>query len=259
MIGRAPARTMLDPQLRCALEAAQVAGSCLRNAFGESPYTRVKAPAELVTDADIAAEQVALAILDESYPHHCVVAEESGTRDTGSPWTWYLDPLDGTTNFVTGNPYFAISIALAHRGEVVLGVVHNPITGETYTATRGNGAFLDGHPLRTAATASVAEAVVATDLGNGPAVTAALLRTCRAVVVNRAPALDLCTIARGRLDAIADVGTTPEDHAAGSLVLTEAGGRVRDFHGPSWSVDTIGVLAATPAVHGLLAERLDAL
>ncbi|MGV9366601.1 inositol monophosphatase family protein [Amycolatopsis sp. NPDC003731] len=248
--------------LSCAKMAAQFAGEKLSSRFSDHFPSFLKSPGQLLTEADLLAEKEIIQIIKANYPSHRIFSEEAGEIPGNSPFTWYVDPLDGTTNYVTGNSYFSVSIALACEGEIIVGVVYNPITGEMYSAVRGWGAFLNDDRIQIRNTCRVSEAVVATDVGvcqeraGSLSIVALLRRECRAIVVNRAPALDLCNIARGRLDALVDDGSRVVDHAAGSLVLTEAKGWIRNFSRDSWSAEVKGVIASVPPLSESLMSLL---
>ncbi|SFA92188.1 myo-inositol-1(or 4)-monophosphatase [Amycolatopsis marina] len=246
--------------LDTAIAAASAAGTVLAARFTEGTTSAPKGDKDVVTPMDHAAEQVCLSRLRQDFPDFSHEAEESGRRSTGSSFTWYVDPLDGTANYLTGNPYFSVSIALVQAGEVITAVVHNPVTGDFFTAERGSGARLNGSPIHAGSAAAAAEAMAATAYSFEPALERESLRALRIlgsrfrrVVVNFAPALDLCNIARGRLSCLVDCGSTPVDHAAGSLVLTEAGGVLRNYGGGGWTIRDTGVVASTPS----LAAELD--
>ncbi|WP_158073301.1 inositol monophosphatase family protein [Amycolatopsis sp. CB00013] len=242
----------MTEHLTLAVSAAKAAARHLLMLFEQRPRVEAKYSSQLLTDADLLAEKAILEVLEDRHPDHSIVSEESGIKQAQSPFTWYVDPLDGTTNFITGCAYFSVSIALARDDEIVAATVLNPVTDELYTATRGGGSYLNGQRIQCRETDRAAVALVGTDLSvnkpayalKGQSLTEVLNQGCRAVVINRAPALDLCNIARGRLDALIDNGSRAVDHAAGSLVLSEAKGRVRNFLHPSWSPATTGIIAA---------------
>lgn len=205
---------------------------------------------ELVTEADRAAERVVVGGLLARYPEHAMIAEEGVLTEQGraskqADWTWIVDPLDGTTNYVHGLPFFAVAIGLAYRGEPVVGVVHAPVLGETFFAARGLGArrrFADGREdvLRVSRTGELADALLATGFSynrNEPgaddnsARLARVLPHCRDLRRLGSAELDLCLVAAGVYDGYWEMYLAPYDLAAGAVVVQEAGGRVTDYDG----------------------------
>jgi myo-inositol-1(or 4)-monophosphatase len=219
---------------------------------------------ELVTVADRAAEEVIVKGLLEAFPTHGVLAEEGvltpkGKASLGSEdCLWIVDPLDGTTNFVHGMDYFSVAIALAIGGQPVVGVVHAPAMGRTYTAARGHGAYCNGRPIHVTDTDQVAAALVATGFSynrSEPGAddnTARLTRALHAVRDLRrfgSAELDLCLTAEGRFDAYWEMYLAPYDVAAGSVVVQEAGGRVSDLVGADDWLYGGQVLASNGVIH----------
>jgi len=234
-----------------AIEAVKTAGRILKKQFYTQSLVEAKGKHDIVTDADRESESAILQILQNDYPDYNYIAEESGTQMNSSKCSWYIDPLDGTTNFVTGNPYFSVSIALAYQNEVILGVIFNPITNELYFAEKGKGAYLNNERIKVSKNSDLSRALIASAysaeekaIKKGLKTIEKLALSSRKVLVNFSPALDLCNIARGRLDGLVDNGTTPEDHAAGSLIVKEAGGCVQNFDDEDWSVNKIGIIAS---------------
>lgn len=242
-----------------AIKAAKEAGEILKNEFGGVLNIKAKDRHDIVSGADYRSEKKIVEIIKKSFPFHAIVAEESGEigKKANYVWyidrdyTWYIDPLDGTSNFITGNPYFSVSIALTHKNKVVLGVVYNPILDELYLAEKGQGARLNGKKMTVSTKSNIKNAILASaysskesDIKKGLRTIEKLALNSRKVVINFSPALDLCGIANGRLDGLVDNGTTPEDHAAGSLIVTEAGGKITNYLSKEWDVTKIGIIAA---------------
>lgn len=260
-----------------ALQLAAAAGADLLQRRAEA----AKAPEskgvrrELVTAADRAAEAIVVGGLLRAFPDHAVLAEEGvltarGAASRAAEWTWIVDPLDGTTNYVHGLPHFAVSIALAHRGTPVVGVVHAPALGETYFAARGHGAFRRGAAgaeaqLRVSATAELADALLATGFSyvrNEPGRddnaghVAAVLPHCRDLRRLGSAALDLCYVAAGAFDGYWELYLAPYDVAAGAVLVQEAGGRVTDWSlGDDWLFGP-QVLASNGRIHAPLQRLL---
>ncbi len=225
---------------------------------------------ELVTAADRAAEHVVVGGLLASFPEHAVLAEEGvlttqGRASKSSDWTWIVDPLDGTTNYVHGLPFFAVAIGLAHRNVPVVGVVHAPALGQTFVATRGGGArLLDSageRTIRVTKTAEVADALLATGFSyvrNEPGKDdnagrlARVLPHCRDLRRLGSAELDLCYVGSGVYDGYWEMYLAPYDVAAGAVIVQEAGGRVTDLRGGDDWLFGGEVLATNGLLHDAL-------
>jgi myo-inositol-1(or 4)-monophosphatase len=208
-------------------------------------HTEFKGRRELVTFADRASEQLLVEAIHERYPDHAVLAEEGaasprGVASSASDWLWVIDPLDGTTNFIHGHPFFSIAIAVQHRGKPVLGVVHAPGLDELYCGVPGVGAWCNGEAIRVTATATLRDALVATgfsydrnELGHRTNLDEFARMTMVARDVRRcgSAALDLAYVAAGRYDAYWEFDLMPYDIQAGAFVVLAAGGKVSDLQG----------------------------
>lgn len=239
-----------------AIKAAKEAGKILKKEFSGVLDVKAKERHDIVSSTDYLSEKKIIEIIKKTFPLHAIVAEESGKNEKKSDYVWYVDPLDGTSNYVIGNPYFSVSIALTHRNKVVLGVVYNPILDELYLAEKGKGARLNGRRMSISNKSNIKDAILASaysskesDIKKGLRTVEKLALNSRKVVINFSPALDLCNIANGRLDGLIDNGTTPEDHAAGSLIVTEAGGKITNYSSKTWSVDKIGIIASNKKIY----------
>ena len=253
------------------MAAARKAGRSLARDFGEVEQLQVsiKGPGDFVSAADHKAEQIVYAELDKSRPGYCFLMEERGTVDgRDKTHRWIVDPLDGTTNFLHGIPLFCISIGLEREGQMVAGVVYNPVMDEMFTAERGKGAFLnDRRRLRVAARKTLGDCLVATDIPHRGkpgkdawmAEAGTMMREVAGLRRSGSAALDLCWVAAGRYDGYWERGLKAWDIAAGLLIVRESGGIVTDADGGEKMFDTGSVLAANPMVHkglvGLLARR----
>ena len=248
-------------ELETAVEAARAAGEVLRGSFGGEQEIRYKGEVDLVTDVDEKAEHVIGEILRRAFPEYGMLAEEGGrTADEGAA-LWIVDPLDGTTNFAHGLPIFSVSIALERSGETVLGVVHDPMNEETYIAERGEGATLNGEPIRASETDELKRALIVTgfpyDLAGMPAALELFGRLATASRGMRrlgSAALDLCYVAAGRLDAYYERGVHAWDVAAGALILEEAGGRATDYGGRRLDLEGEEIVASNGPLHEALIE-----
>ncbi len=216
---------------------------------------------DFVSEVDRAAEQVLIAVIRKAYPDHGLLAEESG-RHEGNDYTWIIDPLDGTTNFLHGFPQFAVSVACRHRDRTEVGVVLDPLRGELFTAARGEGAQLDGRRLRVTQRHGLEGALIGTGfpyrenrrwLQPYLAMLGHVMEHAAGVRRPGAASLDLAYVAAGRLDGFWEVGLSPWDTAAGNLLITEAGGRVGTLTGEEYA-DGGNLVAGCPRVYAALVD-----
>lgn len=247
-------------------EIAREAGALLMQHFRQGLKIEYKGDADLVTAADRASEALIRERIKKSFPTHDVLGEEQGLTDQGSDYRWYVDPLDGTTNFAHGYPVFCVSMALEHRSgttaQRVAGVVYDPTRDEMFTAERGKGALLNGKPIRVSKTSQLKECLVATGFPShkrhkNPNIFFYHQITLRTHGVRRAgsAALDLCNVACGRFDGFWEFNLNPWDTAAGALIVEEAGGKVSRFDGSSFQVDSRETLASNGLVHLALVQE----
>jgi myo-inositol-1(or 4)-monophosphatase len=246
-------------ELRAAAEfAARRGGEILRRRFEETRTVDLKGQIDLVTDADRAAEQAILEFLRSEFPDHGIVAEETAAKEvTGDGARWYIDPLDGTTNYTHRVPHFCASVAVWDESGPLAGAVYQPLLDDLYAAGRGLGATCNGEPLRVSAPAPLGQALIGTgfpyDIWTKPAVPlrlfSAVLGKARGVRRFGAAALDLAYVAAGRFDGYFELGLYPWDVAAGILLVQEAGGQVSNFLGGPPEVGARQIVAANPQVH----------
>lgn len=254
-----------------AIELAHAAGAVLLEHQARGFRTESKGRRrELVTAADRSAEHVIVGGLLERFPTHGVLAEEGvltvqGQVSSASEWTWIVDPLDGTTNFVHGLPFYSVAIALAFRMVPVVGVVHAPVLGQTYAAATGQGATRDGHKLSVSATRELADALLATGFAyqrdepgaeDNLALMGRVLPRCRDIRRFGSAELDLCLVAAGNYDGYWELGLAPYDVAAGAVVVQEAGGRVSDLAGGADWLLGQRILASNGSLHESLLQHL---
>ncbi len=248
-----------------AAEIAREAGARLREFFAEGVATEYKGDVDVVTVADRTVEKLIRTRLGEAFPEHGIYGEEGTRERMEQEFRWYVDPLDGTTNFAHGFPQFCVSLGLEQRGAslkadedgtIQAAVIYDPMRDELYTAERGRGATLNGKPLQVSKTATLAEALVATGFPSrkrhqNPNIHFYHEFTLRSHGVRRAgsAALDLAYVAAGRLEAFWEFNLNPWDTAAGVLLVTEAGGRVSDFAGGAFRLDSREVLATNGLIH----------
>lgn len=245
---------MRQGALNIAIKAARAAGSAITRSLNRLDSVPVveKARYDFATEVDRAAEAEALREIRRAFPDHSMLAEESGASGTHSRFTWVIDPLDGTSNYLRGFPHFAVSIAQLDRGEPVLGVVYDPMRDELFVAARGSGATLNERKIRIGQRLGLEGALVATGLPyrqrqhltSQLGMLRALLGEAEDIRRTGSAALDLCYVACGRLDGFFEIGLKPWDLAAGALIVREAGGRVTDFRGEAGFMQSGNVVAA---------------
>lgn len=247
--------------------AARKAARSLVRDFGEVEQLQVsrKGPADFVTNADLRAEKILIAELQRARPAFGILAEESGATAGDDPRNrWIIDPLDGTLNFMHGLPHFAISIGLERAGEIVAGVIYNPVTDDCFVGEKGQGAFLNNRRLRVSGRRMLQEAVLATGIPfHGSAGHAEFLREISRVMpqvagIRRfgAAALDLAYVAAGRFDGFWETGLQPWDIAAGIVIVREAGGFVTECNGGPDMLRSGSVLATNDGLQMPLAKLL---
>jgi myo-inositol-1(or 4)-monophosphatase len=240
-------------------EIAREAGALLMSHFQRRVKIEYKGDADLVTVADRESEALIRRRIAALWPEHDILGEEQGLVDTGSEYRWYLDPLDGTTNFAHGHPVFCVSMGLEHRGHRIAGVVFDPTRDEMFSAELGGGARLNGQPIHVSQVARLAESLVATGFPShkrhkNPNIHFYHQITLRTHGVRRAgsAAIDLCYVACGRFDAFWEFNLNPWDTAAGVLIAQEAGGEVTDFEGGAFQINSRQTLASNRVLHNAL-------
>jgi myo-inositol-1(or 4)-monophosphatase len=252
----------LQPYLSAAQEAAREAGRFLRQSLDESREVYYKGTLDLVTEADRKSQEMIFSRLSASFPEHDFLAEEGLCRNRGSEFCWIFDPLDGTTNFAHRLPIFSVSIGLERRGEVVCGVVYDPMREEMFSAAKGLGATNNAKKIRVSATGELGKSLLATGFPYDIRVSRInnldhFVNFClRAQAVRRcgSAALDLCYVACGRFDGFWELKLKPWDVAAGALILREAGGRATDFQGKESGVFEAEVLGTNDLIHEEMRE-----
>lgn len=247
-----------------AIQAAKQGGKVLMSKFGQVLSVRQKGVVDLVTDADIASEEAIVKVIRGTFPRHNILAEEADYGSFDSDYRWIIDPLDGTTNYAHGFPWFAVSIALEVEGEVCLGVVYNPFHRELFVAEQGGGAFLNDIQLSVSRTDRLADALLATgfpydrkeSLVNNYDHFVNFQQTAQACRRAGSASLDLAYTAAGRFDGFWEMKLKPWDVAAGQLLVAEAGGRVSDFAGDAFDIYGRECLASNGRIHGPMQEVL---
>jgi len=252
--------------LDCAVTAALAAGSYQRHRFASLLEIDLKGDKNLVTEVDREAERLIVELLLAGFPGHTIIAEE-GEYPSGDPsFRWIIDPLDGTTNYAHGFPWFCVSIGLEVEGELAAGVIYNPLSDELFTATKGRGAFMNGRRLQVSTRSPLKNTLLgtgfpydcATDPANNFANFIAFQNAARGIRRAGAAALDLAYVAAGRLDGFWELKLKPWDVAAGVLLVREAGGMVTTFDGSAYDVFNDRILATNGLIHGEMTALLAA-
>lgn len=258
----------LHPMLNVAVKAARAAGAIINRASLDLEALRIntKSPNDFVTEVDHAAEGAIIETLLQAYPNHGILAEESG-RNHGardSEYVWIIDPLDGTTNFIHGFPVYCVSIALSHRGVVQQAVVYDPTRNDLFYATKGRGAFLNDRRLRVSKRTRMSDALIGTgfpfrrgdNFKRYLKMFEEVMQHCAGLRRPGAAALDLCYVAAGYYDAFFETGLQPWDIAAGSLIVSEAGGLIGNFTGEADFLHQREVVAGNPKIYAQLVQML---
>jgi myo-inositol-1(or 4)-monophosphatase len=247
------------------IHAARSAGAVLRDRADSIREVRTKTGiVDIVTDVDLQSEQQVYSILSAAFPSHRILGEEGGARGGSDPrYRWIVDPLDGTTNYAHGFPFFCVSIGFEVDGSLALGVVYAPSLDELFVAEAGGGATLNGRPIRVSAIAALPQSLLATgfpyDRREFPRALHSfevMSQRCQAVRRAGSAALDLCYVACGRLDGYWEHRVMPWDMAAGALLVQEAGGQVTACDGSPFSVDGGQVLSSNALIHAELTATL---
>jgi myo-inositol-1(or 4)-monophosphatase len=258
----------LHPMLNIAVKAARAAGAIINRAALDIERLQVttKNPRDFVTEVDHASERVIIDTLLEAYPGHAILAEESGQTHGArhSEYQWIIDPLDGTTNFIHGLPTYAVSIALAHRGQVQQAVVYDPARNDMFYASKGRGAYLNDRRLRVSKRTRMADSLIGTGFpfrkgDNFHRYLQMLEQVMQQAAGLRRPgaaALDLCYVAAGWYDGFFETGLQPWDVAAGALLVTEAGGLIGNFTGEADYLHQREIVAGNPKIYGQLVHML---
>lgn len=256
---------LLKEPLQTAIEAARLGGEIIMKHLGglRPGDIMTKQAFDFVTMVDRLSEEAIMQIISERHPGHLFLSEEGLKQEAGAGYRWIIDPLDGTTNFIHSYPMFSVSIGLEYRGEIVLGVVLDPLKDELFHAVKGMGAFLNNLAIRVSDTTELSQALVATGFPfRRKDLTENYMQLFKAIFhdvsdLRRAgsAALDLAYVACGRLDGFFELALSSWDVAAGSLLIREAGGAITDFGGGSY-LSTGNIVAGTTAVHEALLRHV---
>lgn len=252
--------------LDAAVDAARQSGNILRSGFGMAGrITSKEGRHNLVTEFDHASEACIIEVLRHHTPSAAILAEESGSHAGSDSLQWVIDPLDGTVNFAHGIPIFCISIAAIMHGQIVCGVIHQPLLDETFTATVGRGSHRNGRRMKVSTTAELRDSILVTgfpyDVESNPGrcIDQFAAIVGRGLPVRRlgSAALDLAYVADGRFDGFWEVALQPWDMAAGVLMVSEAGGRVTHYSGRTFALGTDSIVSTNGAIHDELLRALE--
>lgn len=249
----------MHPMLNIAVRASRAAGNVISRAFEQHDKIEVelKGTNDVVTNIDLAAEQVIIDTIRKSYPKHTIISEECGVlKGEDDDYQWIIDPLDGTTNFIKGIPHFSVSIALKVKGKLDQAVIYDPMRGEVFTASRGKGAQLNGFRIRVKQPKELKGTVLATGFPfKKKQHTDAYFAMFKSLFLKTSDmrragsaALDLAYVAAGRVDGFFEIGLMPWDTAAGELLVIEAGGMVTDFTGGHNHVNSGNIVASSTRI-----------
>jgi len=250
---------------KSAIEIAREAGTYLRSRLNSAHKIDYKGEINLVTEADKISEEMITSKIAHLFPDHDIQAEEFTYTNRGSDFRWIIDPLDGTTNYAHGYPIFCVSIALQRLDKIILGIIYNPMLKEMFVAEEEKGAFLNGGRIHVSATNRIAESLVATgfpydireDTQNNLNYFNEMIMKARAIRRGGSAALDLAYVAAGRFDGFWEIKLSAWDTAAGWLMVEEAGGRITDFAGKDYCVDSPAILASNGKVHKEMMDVLN--
>ncbi|HTJ96029.1 MAG TPA: inositol monophosphatase family protein [Rhodocyclaceae bacterium] len=260
----------MHPTLNIAIKAARRAGQVINRASLDLSQVKVttKQHSDYVTEIDKAAEAAIIEVLRDAYPKHSILAEESGAIEGvagESEFEWIIDPLDGTTNFIHGFPQYAVSIGLAQNGVMTQGVVYDPNRNELFTASKGGGAFLNDKRIRVSNRPKLADALIGTGfpyrnfdkIDQYLSIFKELSQKTSGLRRPGAASLDLAWVACGRVDGFWEFGLSPWDMAAGSLLITEAGGIAGDAKGESDYLNSGNIIAGNPKIFAQLLQIIN--
>jgi myo-inositol-1(or 4)-monophosphatase len=258
---------MKDALVNIAVRAARAAGNTIIRSMDRLDTVNIteKAPHDFVTDIDQQAERDIIGIIRKAYPSHGIIAEESGETDGDDEFTWIIDPLDGTRNFIHGVPHFAVSIAVMRKDKIEHGVIYDPVRQELFTSSRGKGVHLNERRIRVSKRTPTDSCLLATGSPHNATDTQrdaytqsflTVLDQCKDIRRSGSAALDLAYVAAGRFDGFWEMGLNNWDIAAGILMIKEAGGLVSDFKGAENYLKSGNVVAGNPKVLKFLLKNL---
>jgi len=250
--------------LQLAKSAARQAGKELKKLFYSRQFsTKLKSKHEIITTADKIAEKLIISKIKKHFPDHDILSEEAGAKKNGSDYLWIIDPMDGTTNFFMHNPIFSVSIGLAYKGKIILGVIYAPILDELYIAEKGKGAFCNNKRIKVSTRDKIEDSFLTFCHGNKEANIKQAIKIYNKLKLKArdfrqlgSAAIELAYVARGITECIMIPGILSWDAAAGILLVREAGGKVTDFAGKEWDLGSRDLLASNEKLHNLLLKEV---
>lgn len=256
----------MEPLLNIAVNAARQAGEIIIRHMEQIDRLKITAKSsnDYFSEVDIKAEQAIINTIHKAYPEHGILAEESGFQEGDDEFVWIIDPLDGTSNYLHGFPFFAVSIALKIKNRIEHGVIYDPLRHECFAASRGRGARLNDRRIRVSKQTQLSSSLLGTGVPFRDIKLAqrylptfeAMMGKCAGVRRTGSAALDLAYVAGGRLDGFWELGLRPWDIAAGALLVREAGGLISDVHGGDNFLQSGDVVAGTPKVFKSLLQTI---
>ncbi len=250
--------------LKTAQKAARIGGEILKKEFRKLKDNQidVKGKGDYVTDLDYKSEREIISYIKNKYPDHAIMAEETANKKIKAEYQWIIDPLDGTTNYIQGIPVYAVSIGMAVKGKITVGVVYSPETEEMFWAEKGKGAYLNNHPIQVSKKNIMEDVIIATgfpfkikeNLDLYLNQFKKLFLQSSGIRRMGSAAVDLAYTACGIIDGFWEMKLNPWDVAAGSLLIQEAGGKVTDFEGEETYLEFGNIAAGNPFVHGKIIE-----
>ncbi|MFH1593131.1 MAG: inositol monophosphatase family protein [Candidatus Omnitrophota bacterium] len=249
---------------KVAIDAALKAGAFINRHVGKIKEIRYKGEINVVTDIDTGAEEIIVRTIGKVCPGHTFFAEEGKYGKGASDFTWIIDPLDGTTNFLHGFPFFCVSIALAYCGRIIMGVVYDPSKNELFHAARTQGAFLNRSAIAVSKASRIDRSLLATGFAynvkrvrnNNIKNFVNFLKASQGIRRGGSAALDLCYVACGRFDGFWELFLNPWDTAAGALIVDEAGGKISKFDGSKYNVYDKNIIASNSLIHSKMVRIL---
>lgn len=250
--------------IQVAADAAQAAGKYILKKIGNFGKISYKGSINLVTDVDKKSEEIIISRVRKEFPGHGILAEERGSENRGNRYKWIIDPLDGTTNYAHGFPFFCVSVGLEKNDEVIAGVVYDPVREELFSAEKGRGAYINKKCIRVSKIADLSRALLVTGFAYNIKEAKYtnienfrnFLLASQAVRRTGSAAIDLCYVACGRFDGFWEVGLHPWDTAAASLIAEEAGAKITDFKGKPYSIYDKQILASNGKIHDQMLKVL---
>ncbi|MFX1516137.1 MAG: inositol monophosphatase family protein [Promethearchaeota archaeon] len=255
---------MISEFIDIAIESAQRAGKLILNLFHKDIEITTKLDRSILTEADLKADTLIKTIIQDYFPDHDILSEESGRENNPSDYLWVIDPLDGSTNFSVHNPFFAVSISLLHKDKPLIGVVYSPYQDELFTAEANRGAYLNNHPITVDENGTLEELFLAYANGRDINSRKKMVEVFgKLKLLNNkvrqvgAASLELCYVASGRFGAFLMPGLNAWDVFAGVLIVKEAGGVVTDFQNKPLILTSSDIIACSPSIHPILLDIIN--